>query len=65
MNNIAFLQMVSEKLGKVSIHYDKEKSEAGICLDGKGWPGTTLDQSIADMKEHFAIKYLEQLEPKK
>lgn len=62
MNNISFLQLVTQTHGEVKLYYDKVNSLAAININGQVWTGQTMDQCVSDIKQSFAIQYLQDKE---
>ena len=62
MNSNSFLLMITEKLKLVKDNPVKMYSSDGkvvIEINKETWMGDTFDQCITDIKQSFAIKYLE------
>lgn len=61
MNNLAFLQLVSEKLklGENNPIKIFGTNKVTVIIEGQSWVGDTLDQCVANIKQSFAINYLE------
>lgn len=56
------LQLAVETFKK-PITISCESGKIILSLNGRTWMGETLDQCITDMKQTFAIQYLENFEP--
>lgn len=58
MNGTAFLTLIAEAL-KTDIHIGSCAGIVCVKINGQSWTGITLDEAIANIKQSFAIKYLE------